>query len=66
VIPPDKLELTSHLVAVFVSKNPLPRAQLAALIESTHAALVKLEKGVENQPISGEPAVSASRSRRTI
>jgi predicted transcriptional regulator len=46
----DNVELASQVVSAFVSRNALPRAELAALIEATHAAFVKLEMSVENPP----------------
>lgn len=60
----DPVELTAELVSAFVSENALPRGDLAALIVTIHATLVRLGKGeAPETPIEAkEPAVSVRRS----
>ena len=58
-------ELTSDIVAAFVSNNALPIADLPALIHSVHAALAQLASGpVNSAPLAEkkEPAVSIRKS----
>jgi predicted transcriptional regulator len=40
-----RLEMTADIVAAYVANNHLPRQELAALIETLHAALTKLGEG---------------------
>ncbi len=60
----DPVELTTDVVAAFVSNNSVPRAELAGLIENVHAALLKLVKGEPAPPPVEikEPAVSVRKS----
>jgi predicted transcriptional regulator len=58
----DKLELAGRVVAAFVSKNALPRGELAALIQSTHAKLAELERGAQSPPAPQEPAAPVRKS----
>ena len=58
-------ELTSDIVAAFVSNNALPIADLPALIHSVHAALAQLASGPVNSAPPAEkqePAVSIRKS----
>src|SRR5271167_1395915 len=61
----DTLDIAAKLVASFVSNNYLTAHELPALIETIHAALMRLKEGVE--PLAAEeqtkePAVSIRRS----
>ena len=54
--------LTADIVAAFVAYNSLPRAELPALIQAVHAALVATISGSTNSPnpaYSDEATVSA-------
>ena len=62
---PITLEMAAEVVAAFVSKNPLPRGELPALIQTIHDTLAGLSAGAETsipkeQP--KEPAVSIRKS----
>src|SRR3954453_8014656 len=52
--PPNYIELAADLVSAFVSNNPVPAAELPALIGNVHAALTKMASGSSQQP-TGEP-----------
>jgi predicted transcriptional regulator len=55
-------ELTAIIVACFVSNNSLPPSEVAALISSTHAALLKIEPSRPSCAIPRKPAVSVKES----
>src|SRR4051794_35683503 len=61
---PNYIELAADLVSAFVSNNPVPAAELPALIGAVHAALTKVANGT-SEP-AGEapkaPAVSVKKS----
>jgi predicted transcriptional regulator len=62
---PESVELAAKVVAAYVSNNPLPRADLASLIQAVHLAVERLEKGRESAPPQAEaqtPAVSVRKS----
>ena len=59
------VELTAGLVAAYVSKNALRPADLPALIDNVHAALVCLDTNKEERAIPAvkqEPAVNPKKS----
>jgi len=61
----QSIELAAEIVAAFVANNSLPIAELPALIQSTHAALLRLASGpVDTAPQveKKEPAVSIRKS----
>ncbi|HYA75158.1 MAG TPA: MucR family transcriptional regulator [Roseiarcus sp.] len=62
----DPLDLTGEIVSAFVAYNSLRAAELPALIQSVHAALVKIISGAaaptERQPEAAAPAVSIRKS----
>jgi predicted transcriptional regulator len=60
----ETVELTAEIVSAFVSRNSLPSAELPALINSVHSALVKLSSGVvaATAPEAPTPAVSVRKS----
>lgn len=59
---PD-IELTAHIVSAYVSKNPVPVADLPALISSVAASLQSIVGGsVEPEPEAPKPAVSIKKS----
>ena len=63
--PPNYLELAADLVSAFVSNNPVPAAELPALIGTVHAALTKTANGSSQQPTEEPkkaPAVSVKKS----
>jgi predicted transcriptional regulator len=70
MLQPITLEMAAEVVAAFVSKNPLPRGELPALIQSIHDTLARLSAGGENSTSKEEPrsrpSRSGSRSRRDM
>jgi len=57
------LGLTAQIVAAHVSNNPVPLADLSALIESVHRTLAGLGRPAETAPVARpEPAVAVKRS----
>ena len=61
----NPIELAAEIVAAFVSNNSLPRAELAAVIETVHAAVKRLAEGAEVAPAvidAPAPAVSIRKS----
>lgn len=56
------LELTADIVSAYVSNNPVPAAELPALIASVNAALFGLRKVVEPTAEAQKPAVNPKRS----
>src|ERR1700753_2450241 len=59
------VELAGEMVAAFVSNNPLPKGELAALIHAVHAALARLASEAQSAaaPIEGKaPAVPIRKS----
>jgi len=59
------IELATEIVTAFVSNNSLPRGELAAMIETVHAAVKRLAGGTEAAPAVIEapaPAVSIRKS----
>src|SRR3954467_13826596 len=61
---PNTLELAAEIVSAFVSNNPVPAAQLPALIGNIHDALTKVASGSAEPPVEEpkEPAVPIKRS----
>src|SRR5215217_7640145 len=62
---PNYIELAADLVSAFVSNNPVPAAELPALIGTVHAALTKTANGSSQQPTEEPkkaPAVSVKKS----
>ena len=61
---PNTIELAADLVSAFVSNNPVPAAELPALIGNVHAALNKVASGTTAQPVEEPkaPAVSVKKS----
>jgi predicted transcriptional regulator len=55
-------ELTAIIVACFVSNNSLPPTEVAALISSTHAALLRIEFSRPNSATPQKPAVPVEES----
>lgn len=56
------LELTSDVIAAFVTKNPIQQSNLPALIREVHSTLTSLA-AVEAKPFSkAEPAISPAKS----
>ena len=64
--PADPLNLTGDIVSAYVSHNSLPVAELPALIQSLHAALVKIASGAATpaEPAPPTPAVTVRQSIR--
>ena len=61
---PNTLELAAEIVSAFVSNNPVPAAQLPALIGNIHDALTKVASGSIQPPTEEpkEPAVPIKKS----
>jgi predicted transcriptional regulator len=55
-------ELTAIIVASFVSNNSLPPTEVAALISSTHAALLRIESSRPSGATAQKPAVPVEES----
>lgn len=56
-------ELSARIVAAYVTRNSIPRSELAKLIESTHSAIDKLTKpGEAHLEPAPNPAVPISKS----
>lgn len=59
----DAVSLASDIVAAYVSNNPVPRAELPALIADIHAAIARLRTGTAQEPETKLiPAVSVKKS----
>lgn len=59
----ELLELTADLISAYVSNNPVPTAELPALIAQVHESLKNLGTAAEEQqPEKLTPAVSVRRS----
>ena len=57
------LQLTSNIVAAFVSQNTLPANELSGLIRAVHHSLVHLAAPIaEKEPEQLKPAVSVKKS----
>jgi predicted transcriptional regulator len=63
---PITLEMAAEVVAAFVSKNPLPRGELPALIQSIHDTLARLSAGGENSTSKEEPKEPAVSIRKSV
>ena len=61
---PNTIQLAAEIVSAFVSNNPVPAAQLPALIGNVHDALTKVASGTTAQPVEEPkaPAVSIKKS----
>lgn len=55
----DRVELTTEIVAAFISNNAVPTSELPSIIESVHAAIClaagHVEASVANQPMPAIP-----------
>ncbi len=59
----NAVTLASDIVAAYVSNNPVPRAELPALIADIHAAVARLRTGTAQEPETKLiPAVSIKKS----
>jgi predicted transcriptional regulator len=56
------LELTASIVSAYVAKNSVPMANLADLVTSVHASLLRLGPTVEPEPVQTAPAVPIKKS----
>ncbi len=63
--PSDPITVTGGIVSAFVAHNSLPSAELPALIQAVHAALVGIVSGAVT-PDAPEPAVAAVSVRKSI
>src|SRR4051794_37233008 len=63
--PPNYIELAADLVSAFVSNNPVPAAELPALIGNVHAALNKVASGSVQQPAE-EPKTPAVPIKKSL
>lgn len=59
---PEVLEMTSKIVASFVSHNPVASTSLPELIKTTHATLTELASGDPKDGPRPDPAVPISKS----
>jgi predicted transcriptional regulator len=60
----DAVQAATQIVSAFVSHNSLPAADLPALMQSVHAALVKIvrDEAPPAQPVIATPATSIRKS----
>lgn len=57
------IDLTTQIVAAYVSHNPMPASDLPALISQIHAALVRVSAGRAEPPVEpAKPPVSLKKS----
>ncbi|MEE7478136.1 MULTISPECIES: MucR family transcriptional regulator [Methylobacterium] len=65
---PDIITFAGDIVAAYVSNNPVPAAELPALIGNVHAALVNLSGGATASAAPEEPVEqpSAAQIRKSI
>jgi predicted transcriptional regulator len=62
---PDQIALVAEIVSAFVAHNSLPAAELPALMQAVHMALVRLASGAVT-PIAPEPPTPAVPVRKSI
>jgi predicted transcriptional regulator len=58
----ELIELTTDIVSAYVSNNPVPAAELSALIASVSDSLGRLGKPEEQQPELPKPPISVKKS----
>lgn len=58
----DLLRMTAQVVAAYVRNNPLPAAELKAIIHTVHGSLAALDDGSMSHAEPQRPAVSVRRS----
>src|SRR4051812_28548528 len=63
---PNTIELATEIVSAFVSNNPVPAAQLPALIGNIHDALTKVASGSVQPPVAEEPKAPAVSVKRSV
>jgi predicted transcriptional regulator len=63
---PNTIELAAEIVSAFVSNNPVPAAQLPALISNIHDALTKVASGSAQPPAAEEPKAPAVPIKRSV
>src|SRR3954463_5109635 len=63
---PNTIELAAEIVSAFVSNNPVPAAQLPALIGNIHDALTKVASGAAQPPAAEEPKAPAVSVRKSV
>ncbi|AWN42829.1 MucR family transcriptional regulator [Methylobacterium durans] len=63
---PDFVELAADIVSAYVSNNPLPVAELPALIASVHAALNGLMRGASQAAEAEVEKATPSQIRKSI
>jgi predicted transcriptional regulator len=61
----DPIELAADILSAFVSRNSVPRVELAALFEGLHASLKRLTDG-EVAPPAVEPTTPAVSIRKSV
>lgn len=61
-IKPSATDMAVEIVAAYVGHNSLPSAELPALIQSVHGALITLARGVPPVEAAREPAVPVRKS----
>jgi predicted transcriptional regulator len=64
--PSDPLTVAAEIVAAFVAKNHLPAAELPAVIQSVHAAVVRLANGTMNPNSPAESGALVASIRKSI
>jgi predicted transcriptional regulator len=60
--PPEYLELTTNLVAAYVSHNSLPASDLPTVIDAVHTALSQVGRGKAEQAAAPRPPVPIRKS----
>jgi predicted transcriptional regulator len=66
IMPKALVELTSEIVASFVSHNSVPRSELRDLIQTIHDRLKQIEAGLEVALPQLEPKTPAVPIRRSV
>ncbi len=58
----ERLDMTTRIVASFVSNNPLPSSALPELIRSVHDTIRGLQGNGDSEDVRPEPAVPVGKS----
>ncbi len=62
----NAIEMAAEIIAAFVANNPLPKAELPALIQAMHTTVARLEDEPKGAPAPVEPKAPAVPIRRSI
>jgi predicted transcriptional regulator len=62
----EPIEVAADVVVAYISKNPLPRADLTSLIQAVYSAVERLGKGPESTPRQAEAKTPAVPVRNSV